>query len=84
MKNSCPESIAWIYLKNKNKDVENKLNLYINELAAIKPSITGKDLIEIGINPGPQIRLILDKIIEKKLEGVELSRKDELDLARTI
>lgn len=84
MKYSCPESIALIYLKNKNKDVENKLNLYINELAAIKPSITGKDLIEIGINPGPQIRLILDKIIEKKLEGVELSRKDELDLARTI
>ena len=84
LKNSCPESLALLYLKNKNKDVENKLTLYINELAAIKPSITGKDLIEIGIEPGPQIREIFDKIIKKKLEGSELSRKDELDFARTI
>ena len=84
LKNACPESIALMYLKNKDKEVENKLNLYSNELYFIKPSITGKDLIDLGIEPGPQIRLILDKIIEKKLEGVDLDRKGELDLARTI
>ncbi len=82
LKDTCPETLALIYLKNKNRDIENKLNLYVNELYSIKPSITGKDLIEAGIEPGPQIRQILDKIIEKKLEYPELTRKEELDLVR--
>ncbi|MBQ3644421.1 MAG: CCA tRNA nucleotidyltransferase [Candidatus Riflebacteria bacterium] len=80
LKDTCPETLALLYLKNKNKEIENKLNLYVNELYSIKPSITGKDLIEAGIEPGPQIRQILDKIIEKKLENPELNRKEELDL----
>lgn len=81
LKPACPEAIALISLKNKDKEKEKKLNLYINQLYAIKPSITGKDLIEAGIQPGPQIRQILDKIIEKKLECPELTRKEELNLA---
>ncbi len=84
LKNSCPESIALLYLKNKNKDVEKKLNLYTNELASIKPLITGDDLIEAGIKPGPEIRKIFDRIIEKRIEGFSLTRKEELDLATAI
>ena len=81
LKTACPEAIALIYLKNKNKELERKLNLYINQLYSIKPSITGKDLVEAGIQPGPKIRQILDLIIEKKLECPELTRKEELNLA---
>ena len=82
LKDACPETLALLYLKNKNKEIENKINQYVNQLYSIKPSITGKDLIEAGIEPGPQIRIILDKIIEKKLECPELTRKEELNLAR--
>lgn len=81
LKDACPETLALLYLKNKNKEIENKINLYVNQLYSIKPSITGKDLIEAGIQPGPQIRQILDKILEKKLECPELTRKEELNLA---
>ncbi len=81
LKDACPETLALLYLKNKNKEIENKINQYVNQLYSIKPSITGKDLVEAGIEPGPQIRKILDKIIEKKLECPELTRKEELNLA---
>jgi tRNA nucleotidyltransferase (CCA-adding enzyme) len=81
LKDACPETLALIYLKNKNKEIENKINQYVNQLYSIKPSITGKDLVEAGIEPGPQIRQILEKIIEKKLECPELTRKEELNLA---
>lgn len=84
LKDTCPECIALLYLYNQNKDIENKLNNYINNLISIKPSISGKDLIEAGISPGPQIREILGKIIEKKIGGEKLTRKEELNLARTI
>ena len=84
LKVTCPEAIALIYLINKSKEIENKLNKYTNKLYSIKPSITGEDLINEGIKSGPKIRQIFDKIIELKLEGVELSRKEELNLARTI
>ena len=81
LKEACPETLALLYLKNKNKEIDNKINLFTNQLYSIKPSITGKDLIEAGIKQGPQIRQILDKIVEKKLECPELTRKEELELA---
>ena len=84
LKDTCPEALALIYLKRNSKDIENKICIYIDKLASIKPIITGNDLIEAGIKPGPQIRQILDKIVEKKIEGIELTRKEEIDLARTI
>ncbi len=48
------------------------------------PLISGKDIIKLGIKPGPQVGQILDKIRESQLEGTISSREEALDLARGI
>ena len=48
-------------------------------------AIGGKDLIELGLEPGPLFRKILDKVLEKVMEDeVENEREELLVLARGI
>ncbi|MDN5278100.1 MAG: hypothetical protein PWR01_2065 [Clostridiales bacterium] len=59
-----------------------KILHFIIELRGIQPEITGKDLIEIGIKPGPHMRAIFKKILELKLEGQQINKEKELEIAR--
>lgn len=81
---ATPETTGLMLLCFKQPEITSKLNTYVNELSKIKPAISGDDLLEIGIAPGPQIRDIFEQILRKKLNGIEMTRKDELDLARRI
>lgn len=40
-----------------------------------KPIITGKDLIGIGLKPGPKFKIILDKMMDAQLEGFLTSKE---------
>ncbi len=39
--------------------------------------LNGKDLIDMGINPGPDVGATLNSLTEARLEGKILSLKDE-------
>lgn len=41
-------------------------------------SISGKDIISLGINPGKEIGIILNKLLELVLENPDLNSKDKL------
>jgi hypothetical protein len=50
-----------------------------------KPLITGDDLIdELGVNPSPAFKTVLRIIEEKRLNGSVSSRREAVDLARTL
>lgn len=78
------EAMALFMLSFKEKSISDKIALYLNELHSIKPAIGGKDLIKAGIEPGPQIRKVLDYITEQKVSGLIMTRKDEINLAKRI
>jgi len=44
-----------------------------------RPLVTGKDLIDHGLAPGPKFREILDEIKEKQAEGTIKDRKEALE-----
>ena len=46
--------------------------------------VTGNDLIEMGLRPGPQYKGILEAIEEAQLEGRLLDREGALDFARSL
>ncbi len=48
------------------------------------PLITGDDLIELGLAPGPAFRTVLDGVYDAQLEGGLASRDEALALARAI
>lgn len=48
----------------------------------IKTEIGGKDLIKLGLTPGPIFGKILNKILEARIRGDIRSREEELELAK--
>jgi tRNA nucleotidyltransferase/poly(A) polymerase len=48
------------------------------------PLLTGKDLIALGIQPGPQVKEILDRVYEAQLEEKIFTREEALKLAAPI
>ncbi|WP_411845540.1 CCA tRNA nucleotidyltransferase [Roseibacillus persicicus] len=53
---------------------------FANEPIIPKPLVTGKDLIELGLQPGPQFREILEEIQTRQLEGALTTREEALEL----
>ncbi|HAE40721.1 MAG TPA: hypothetical protein DCG57_19125, partial [Candidatus Riflebacteria bacterium] len=58
-----------------------KILYFIMNLRAVKCGITGQDLIDSGIKPGPHMRQIFKYIIEQKLKGSRYTHEEELELA---
>jgi len=56
------------------------IRLFLNKLKNIKVSLTGEDLIQMGVAPGPQIREILEMLHQAKLNGKVTTRQDEAEL----
>jgi poly(A) polymerase len=53
-----------------------------NEPVLPPPLIGGKELIELGMKPGPIFKKILDEISEAQLEGTITTREEALGIAR--
>jgi len=53
------------------------INLFLNRLRYVKPALNGDDLIRMGIAPGPQIKEILQRLHEARLDGKVISKQDE-------
>jgi tRNA nucleotidyltransferase (CCA-adding enzyme) len=57
------------------------LELYLNKLRSIRTLLSGKDLINLGIHPGPQFTVVFKELHRAKLNGEVSTRKDEEILA---
>ena len=53
---------------------------YLDDLKQIKISVTGNDLLNLGIKPSPKYGQIFDEILKHKLENPQLTREDEITL----
>jgi len=73
-------AITVYLLMTKNSTVKEHLSKFLHELRHIKPYLTGKDLIEMGIPKGPSIGNMLESLLYAKLDGIVKSRNDELEL----
>ena len=57
-----------------------KAEEFANEPIIPKPLVSGKDLIDLGLNPGPKFRILLEEIQTRQLEGTLHSREEALAL----
>ncbi len=53
------------------------IELYLNVLRHVNPSLTGEDLIKLGIPQGQQIKQMLQKLREARLDGNISSKEKE-------
>ncbi len=76
------ESILYIMGVTNKKKVKKSISHYITRLRFINTSITGKDLLKIGLEPGPLYREIFQAVLNEKLDGKLKTYNDELAFAR--
>ena len=58
------------------------IQLFLGKLRYVKPALTGNDLKRIGIPPSPQIKEILERLHEARLDGKVRSKQGEVELVK--
>jgi tRNA nucleotidyltransferase (CCA-adding enzyme) len=60
------------------------IGLYMDKLRAVKPMLSGNDLLKLSVPQGPRIKEVLDKLLEARLDGLVKTRDDEERLVREL
>jgi tRNA nucleotidyltransferase (CCA-adding enzyme) len=66
----------------ENEDARQAISRYITELQDVSPLLTGDDLRDMGLEPGPLFRTILHRLLEARLDGEVRYREDEIQLVK--
>jgi len=60
------------------------LSLFLDELRYVKPHLSGDDLAELGIRPGPEVGEMLRKLLKARLDGETKTREEEEKLVLSV
>jgi tRNA nucleotidyltransferase (CCA-adding enzyme) len=75
--------ILYIMALTKNEAVRKDISNFYTDYRHIKPRIQGRDLIEIGIKPGPAFTKILNEVLNARLDGKLETREKEMVFAQS-
>jgi len=76
------ELLLYLMVKTKVEGVKKFISLYFTQLHGVRITVTGKDLKDLGVSPGPAFKKILDRVFRARLDDENLTRDDELRIAR--
>ncbi len=82
LKDKNLESLIFALSYIEDKNLKKKIVDYIIKLRFIKPEVTGNDLIALGFKPSPLFKIILNHILEKKLNGELKSYEEEKEFVK--
>jgi tRNA nucleotidyltransferase (CCA-adding enzyme) len=71
--------LVLLMMATTTKDhLKKSISQYFTKLRFVSPAISGKDLLELGLTPGPIYRRILDTVADGRLNGELKTREQEL------
>lgn len=76
------ELILYMMAATKHENVKKSISSYFTRLRHIRTSVTGKDLLRMGLVPGPVFKEILQAVLDAKLNGQLKTRSDELGFVK--
>ncbi len=71
------ESVLFLMARSTEKSVKQRIALYLDRLRKVSIELSGRDLSDMGIPPGPIFRTILDGVLEAKIDGKVGSKAEE-------
>jgi tRNA nucleotidyltransferase (CCA-adding enzyme) len=77
------ETLLLMMAKAKQEKAKKYISLYITHLRTVKVMLTGDDLREMGVPPGPRYREILEELLDAKLDGAVGNREEEIAFVKT-
>lgn len=72
-----PESLVFAHAVAETEVQRARVEHFLTELKGVKPHLGGKDLVRLGLPPGPHFGEILQALQVAKLDGVLPSKHDE-------
>ncbi len=75
------ECILYMMALTKEEAVRKAISNFYTDYRHVKPLIRGRDLINIGVKPGPEFTKIFQEVLNAKLEGDLETRKKEIAFA---
>jgi len=76
------ELILYMMAVTKNREVKRAMSFYFTQLRNAKTIIRGKDLKEMGFEPGPVFSKILNLVLDARLNGIVKTVNDEIKFAK--
>ncbi len=76
------ELILYMMAATEHEDVKKSISTYFTHLRETSISINGKDLIDMGLQPGPTFKTIMQAVFDAKLNGLLKTKKEELAFIR--
>ncbi len=61
-----------------------RIQLFLKKLRYVKTSLTGDDLIKMGIEPGPRIKEVLERLRDARLDGEIITKDMEISTVLTL
>jgi tRNA nucleotidyltransferase (CCA-adding enzyme) len=77
-----PSAITAISIATASPIVRQHMEIYLHKLRYVKPALRGADLLNMGITAGPQVKEVLERLHEAKLDGKAVTKHDEAALVR--
>ncbi len=78
------ETILLAMALSKERQKQKIISQYLTELRKVKTILSGEDLKQMGIKPGPLYSRILKELLEERLRGHLKSREDEEKFVRAL
>jgi tRNA nucleotidyltransferase (CCA-adding enzyme) len=78
------EMILYMMICTRSERATKRISLYHTRLRHVTIGITGKDLVNMGLTPGPLFSQTLQAVLEAKLNRQLKTREDELVFAATM
>lgn len=76
------ELLLYMMAATGYEKVKKAISLYFTRLRQTTLSLSGKDLLKMGLKPGPVYRETLQAVLDEKLNGRLKTKADELNFAR--
>ncbi|MBR9985936.1 MAG: CBS domain-containing protein [Desulfosarcina sp.] len=76
------EVILYMMVCTGSEIAKKRISLYHTRLRNVSTTISGKDLLDMGLASGPVFSKMLQAVLEAKLNGLVKTREDELDFIR--
>ena len=73
------ETRLFMMAKTTRMATRRYISLYFTQLRDTRPILRGRDLIEMGLEPGPAIKKQLDELLKARLDERVVTRQDEME-----
>ncbi|MBI5039264.1 MAG: hypothetical protein HZC13_05845, partial [Nitrospirae bacterium] len=75
-------TLLYLMAKADKEEAKRGISLYLSHLQDTRLSITGRDIAQLGIKPGPLYGKVMGQALWAKLDGLVQTREEEIEFVK--